>query len=81
MELLVVFTISVFSPAACGAHPFTCWVACSDDSFCTSLNIAFDCNFGLLAPSLLVLLMLEPTEVWYSLYTLISLEAGRPPQL
>lgn len=38
MELLVVFTISVFSPAACGAHPFTCWV-------------------------------------WYSLYTLISLEA------
>lgn len=38
MEFFTVFTLALFSPGACGAHPFTCWV-------------------------------------WYSFYTLISLEA------
>ena len=27
MEFFTVFTLALFSPAACGAHPFTCWVS------------------------------------------------------
>ena len=27
MEFLTVFTFSIAAPAACGAHPFTCWVS------------------------------------------------------